>query len=113
MTNEQKLAKLLQIAVENGFVDTFSDLTIGGKSIKIVNCTVENGWTGDDKESYSLNDLILNWEEGQISFIKALIKASKIEDVVSTSSQFYRTIWIQKPTSQRLDYLFTTFQHLL
>lgn len=114
MTKEQKLTKLLQIAVENGWKNPIESDNIRRIEIFPNTLILETFWKYDSLVlEHSLNDLVLNWEEGQISFIKALIKTSNIEDLSSTSPQFYQTIWVQKPTSQRLEYLFTTFKHLL
>lgn len=70
----------------------------------------------------SLNDLICNFEEGEISFIESLIIPSKTHDLntfgyISCSTYIYptafRVAWSRLPTSKRLDYLFETFNHLL
>ena len=61
----------------------------------------------------SINDLILNWGHNWTSFIDGLINASNIKDIVNTHSTYYRTLWIGQPTSQRLDWLFNEFKHLI
>ena len=65
------------------------------------------------ERQYSINDLIINQENDRTSFIDGLINASDIKDIISTHSNYYRTIWIEKPTSQRLDWLFNEFKHLI
>ena len=115
MTNEEKLSKLIQIAVENGYEDckrinwclanyaTIEDLTI---VLRI----------GYQKEQISLNDLVLDFEKDEMSFIEALYGKKDIlrNDVATaTESQMFRCNWVLKPTSKRLDFLFETFKHLL
>lgn len=115
MTNEEKLTKLLQIAVDNGWEDKFS--WYQDHTVKIDNdgITVNNGCVLDDYVSYSLNDLILNWEKDKTSFTDALAKASKDFDTTSCAkfSMSVMQSWILQRTSQRLDWLFKTFEHLL
>lgn len=146
MTNEEKLKKLLRVASENGWTADYI-------SYNIINNIYDNFSVRTDfiigrtflpdnptpvKDFLSLNDLVCNWEEGEVSFIEALCKASK-----SLSNSHYNN-WInnlyvninfrflhqqveflwewevdidgkidKKPSSQKLDWLFETFKHLL
>jgi hypothetical protein len=73
-------------------------------------------------ENKSLNDLVSNWEEGEVSFIEALCKAGYTDEMIDLPI-FYggqQSVelcllysWIKKPTSQRLTFLFGTLKHLL
>ena len=122
MTNEEKLLKLLQIAVENGWKDEkdfISNLD-----------SVDNNFIYVDDVDFvgtlhSVNDLVTNFEEGEVSFIEALCKSCNMKgykpifssEINNTSysfvAHFIRQDWIYYPTSQRLDWLFETFKHLL
>jgi hypothetical protein len=111
MTNKQKLLKLLEIAVDNGWKDKKDLLNQFESIVDNISLYVDDvDFVGT---LHSLNDLVTNWEEDEVSFIEALCEASNLEDVFSTHPNFYRTIWIEIPTSQRLDWLFETFNHLL
>jgi hypothetical protein len=131
MTQKEKLKKLLEVAVENGCnnelvlyffenINTirFYDFTQSDFCLKF--------WVND--ELFSLNDLITNWEEGEISFIEALCKTiyhcpafkRLCDDEYDCGGKYllqeadsYRIEWILKPTSQRLNFLFETFKHLI
>lgn len=129
-TNEEKLKKLLEVAIESGWKDE-KELTNSFESI------VDNIYLYVDDVDFvgtlhSLNDLVTDFEEGEVSFIEALCKAD--EDAVSQWNDFvfgedspYVNSWINivlfwgfdainkkpRPTSQRLDWLFETFKHLL
>lgn len=133
MNNEEKLLKLLQIAVENGWKNhinldqTFLNLSNILQLEMIV-------WTNYGDISYSINDLVCNWEKDKVSFIGALCKKidhnnfsnSKKNDyqnyeyIFGKCQTFGRNIvetvrlsWNLKPTSERLNWLFDTFNHLL
>lgn len=137
MTKEEKLLILLQIAVENGWKDendfqymlTFEHTIIKNQFI------FEDGDCGG--HLYSLNDLVINFEEGEISFIEALCIAT--QPIVQSYYYEYKEFrcredeWIyskdykeieqmwswdsminnRRYTSQRLEWLFETFNHLL
>lgn len=123
-TNEEKLKQLLQIAVENGWKRTVNI----GNNFKIDEkyAEMDNGLEYENYKLYSLNDLITNFEPNEVSFIEALCKASTKDSTSFLFSDknthkledFYldeklRVIWTLQPTSQRLDWLFETFKHLL
>lgn len=138
MTNEEKLKKLLEIAVENGWEDEFDfQYTLSFDSSIIKNKYIFED-CGGKGELHSLNDLVTNWEEGKISFIEALLKNTEysvktfrgnviensldFEDEVTypcgTDVDFYplhhsiRMSWLLKPTSERLDWLLKIFKHI-
>jgi len=124
MSNEQKLTKLLQIAVENGYKLPYL-LDNKDKFIIDVNKNILVIYTNYRYDNNIDNDLILNWEEGQIGFIDAIEEGFykyhtehsdavlMVEYPYKSFSQQFRTQWVNLPTSQRLNYLFTTFKHLL
>jgi hypothetical protein len=138
MTQKEKLKKLLEVAVENGCnnelvlyffenINTirFYDFTQSDFCLKF--------WVND--ELFSLNDLVCNWEEGEVSFIEALCKADEwniglyLENnaiqsdygwIMMNNWEQVIQLWswdnkVQKgrPTSQRLNFLFETFKHLI
>jgi hypothetical protein len=124
MTNEEKLKRLLQVAVENGWK---SPLKTPFEACKItpmkrtqlayqINPDIEYDevWV-----FIHLNDLMTNWEEGEISFIDALVKMHKVlKPYDHIGNPYINWSWNMKegkprPTSQRLDWLFETFKHLL
>lgn len=125
-TNEEKLKQLLTIAVENGWNPyyPFSSIIDNKLKFQIYKPTLtvdfkeiefKDDWVEMDLE-YSLNDLVTNWEKGEISFIEALCKNQtwRYLDWKQT-----RKLWDTfedgepRPTSERLDWLFDTFKHLL
>jgi hypothetical protein len=121
MTNEEKLKRLLEVAVENGWEDK-KDLLNNFESI------VDNIYLYIDDIDFvgtlhSLNDLVCNWEEGEISFIDAISYGMTYDmddnDPFDRSepkpipSYWFREMWCNIPTSQRLNWLFDTFKHLL
>ena len=143
MKTEQKLQKLLQIAVENGW---YSDIYNEIKNGKYKLYSNQAHWFSSIEGLISINDLVTNFEEGQISFIEALYNASKfdsdkeffesnlgreITEAIDESCltnfteqhilvhrwNFYfdneYKIECRRPTSQRLDWLLRTFEHLL
>ena len=113
MTNEINLLKLLKIAVENGCKIENECMLNFYKLNSNLLCFYRDA--NSNTEYFSLNDLISNWEKNEISFIDALSKASKDFDITSCAKfpMSVRQQWIFKPTSQRLDWLFETFSHLL
>jgi hypothetical protein len=117
-TNEQKLSRLLSLARKNGYkgYNYFFSSREYKPKIDVKKCEISWEQPSGYDDIYiiiPLNDVVTNFEEDEVSFIEGLCKASKLEDVISTHPQFYRTIWIEKPTSQRLYWLFETFKHLL
>ena len=119
MSNEQKLTKLLQIAVENGWENDLYQNHIMKHDLTLYPDILQLQHSEEDFEFLtSLNDLVLDWEEGQLSFIKALFKKviSDVEEMdilVYSYTVYFRNQWVNLPTSQRLEYLFTTFKYLL
>lgn len=134
MNNEEKLKRLLGVAVENGWE---SPLKTPFERCKVtpMNKTELAYKINPDIESYEmwcfihLNDIVSNWEEGVISFIEALCKASyhnvqsyyfkykefrcrEDEYIYFSNYDDLRKEWL-KPTSKRLNWLFGTFKHLL
>lgn len=129
-TNKEKLIILLQKAVENGFYKSYCiDQYNNNVSIK----SVSKKWLMIEYETNeweSLNDIVTNFEPDEVSFTEALcletIKDIKFEgasesylDVKRTSKKLIKE-WSWdcdlddiRPTSQRLDWLFETFKHLL
>ena len=75
------------------------------------------------KSFYSLNDLVTNYEEGEISFIDAIAFGMKYDfdeldpfdrtEPEQIPSYWFRDMWGNQPTSQRLDWLFKQFNHLI
>jgi len=126
MKNEQKLNKLLQIAVENGWQNLIDEKYLRRIEVKESNLILEVFYKYDNLIEYlSINDLILNWEESQISFIDAIEEGFykyhtehsdavlMVEYPYKSFSQQFRTQWVNLPTSQRLEYLLRIFKHLL
>ena len=141
MTNEEKLRELMTIATANGYNDQLF--------INIVNNGIIEGLGiyFPFKSRHSLDELILDYENDEISFIEALIKAdylsiinwSKTMDIGLVNmaknggffDNFIHSIFkvltvevIQawsyddenmdiRPSSERLEWLFKTFKHLL
>ena len=142
MTNEQKLSKLIQIAVENGWkapLHIREWLIVGNESYgcgSLKACTVilKKGEFAEfsircGHWEMSIDYLILNFEEGAICFLSALRKALNDKNISFNSiDTFGRTTfliedftfdelvamnWVLLPTSKRLEWLFETFKHLL
>ena len=130
MNNEEKLLKLLQIAVENGWEDN-NDLT---DIIKNNNGEIYPAnyifYQNNDDHLYSLNDLVTNFENDKISFIGALCDNKTIKTntnnlivdetgtlqvyvPVKNHAQLVQLQWVMQPTSERLEWLLETFKHLL
>jgi hypothetical protein len=134
MTNEEKLLKLLQVAVENGWKN-YIDLDPCYLNLSNIAKLEIIVWDNYGDIHYSLNDLICNWEEGEVSFVEALCNADL--ECVNTFNDFalgiegYGSPYLSaceniilfwdydyekrklRPTSQRLEWLFETFKHLL
>ena len=151
-TNEEKLKRLLEVAVENGW-DIPIDIYTPSESFKYDTLKIiEIKWNyfvqyfsvyietrhPDDAgrifRNYviNINDLVTNWEKGEISFIEALCKDEKsnwglsnfelsLKEVILYAQETYyydlsesiRQQWTLQRTSQRLNWLFETFKHLL
>ena len=127
MTNEEKLLTLLQIAVKNGFDITQTphdslkyDVvehtlylhTCRNQSGSIHKQYIELGYT----HNLDVNALVTNFEEGEVSFIEALWQTTDYSNELFgrfTNVEMMRLTWISKPTSERLEWLFETFTHLL
>ena len=125
MTPQEKLLKLFKVAHNEGWVNKTKDysehaqqffwqtakLTFNGKTILIKG---SYGKPNDTIKIYSLNDLILNWEDNEVSFIDCLSKASqKINGSIGSFPNSVRHQWIMLPTSKRIDFLLNTFEHLI
>lgn len=137
MTNEEKLKRLLEVAIENGWEDTENISIVFNSSHFIRSCEINTrsclvvyefaGHTGfSGIHQVSINDLVTNFEKSKTSFIEALCEANlqafanysfplfpvpKLNSKdVTTNLMMY---WISRPTSQRLEWLFDTFAHLL
>jgi hypothetical protein len=132
-TNEEKLKRLLQVAVENGwsskrfeyFIQTvidcdFYSFTLNEEEFNIV-------WSRFSKDFITnLDALIIHFEKGEVSFIEALSKAANLTSIDLKNRRgviysefdaeicsYVREGWNLEPTSKRLDWLFQTFNHLL
>lgn len=142
MTSEQKIAKLFQVAVENGWkaegdlipATAFGYYVLATDNVRLlyVNRDINN--------DISLNDIVTNWEGGEVSFIEALCKPT--EYVYNVNGKTYvenklkfdheiaylyngndqdflplavsiRLHWLLQPLSKRLEWLFETFSHLI
>lgn len=134
MTNEEKLFTLLQIAIENGCQNNFIEhflkypMIIGknGQKQGVLFINTPN----NNIEVYSINDLVINFKKGEMSFIESLclatIKDEKFEhtsesnlDVKKTAKRLEKE-WSwdyelddRRYTSERFEWLFKTFNHLL
>ena len=112
MTSEQKLVKLLQIAIENGwtynpnFLNASSEYKLSTEECVIYDCYCDP-WL-----MYSINDIVLNYEEGEISFFKALGK-SNLTKYWLDYTEHLRFEWTKLPTSKRLEWLFEIYKHLI
>jgi hypothetical protein len=134
MTNEQKLLKLLNIAVDNGWKDEnrFIDL------IEVWEGYIENNCLQtkyNDNEMYSLDDLVTRFDEKSTNFTLALFYANpskawdKITDEVTSfyiegmncsqtiilnwTTQKVSDKYTTRPSNDRLAWLFDLFSHLL
>ena len=129
-TNEEKLKKLLEVAKTNGW----NKITYEIQSIQIKDYFVQLGTWSGDYHWFSLNDLVTNFEPNEVSFIEALCETISnnpnfyynfincIKDTngaTSSDLEWYDVVnsvrmkWTLQPTSQRLEWLFSTFNHLL
>jgi hypothetical protein len=135
MTQGEKIKKLLEVAVENGWKNDFVKYEDCQYLQHNTSLILENYRGGEDYRQVSLNDLVCNWEEGEISFIEALCKADEwniglyLENnaiqsdygwIMMNNWEQVIQLWswdnkVQKgrPTSQRLNFLFETFKHLI
>lgn len=126
---EEKLTILLQIAVKNGWNEGTLSMFIYTPS-KITFEVINNKlYITENKDvlHYSLNDLVTNFEPDEVSFIEALLLSTetisnscfddKILKLIKLNIFSLKDIcvfqWDYKPTSQRLNWLFETFNHLL
>jgi hypothetical protein len=124
MTLEEKITKmytLLELAVSNGWEDT----TNGCYTL------VDNNrlWNhdGNDYEYYSLDSLIGNFEKDKVRFIEALYNhCSTLSNFEKWRYSFHQynddeigqtdsiiIHWFRLPSSERLEWLFKIFEHLL
>jgi len=140
MTNEDKLKKLLEIAFENSWKSSTNVVYLlflwlqNNQFIKmeidVENCIIVNT-DSTDFQYVSLNDLVANFEVGEVSFIGALCRDTSIHTYFLNSpenqkllylnllklnldiAEIVRIFWNITPTSERLYILFTAFSHLL
>lgn len=132
MTNVQKLQRLLKIANMNNYKSNDCFLSVLGILIdskldkrslsyfSISNLILHYD-SPDWVMKHSINDIVLDFEQeaDSSSFIKALCKASDVyikNDCLLVKTHNYkqiRTTWAITPSSERLDWLFDTFSHLL
>lgn len=124
MTNEQKLLKLLQIAVENGWKNELYQIHIMKHEFALFSQILQLHHNEENFECLvSLNDLILDWEYDNLGFISGLLQKTDKDfrdiylDMMTGHSgnilTNFHIRWISLPTSQRLNFLFETFKHLL
>jgi hypothetical protein len=126
-TNEEKLKQLLQIACKNGWTPNVMYKAIIADDCdeyEICNncvCTSTFFTIGSVlKGVESLNDLVTNWEVGEVSFIDALCNYSEMGELYDTTGMHKQIIkgWLfddkfnLRPTSERLEWLFKIFKHL-
>jgi len=81
---------------------------------ELIKIAIKNGWVYD--KTHSLNDLILNFEEGEMSFIDALCSIPidiKYGLSIYPSKEKFLAEWVKTPTSKREELLLITFKHLL
>jgi hypothetical protein len=100
------------------------------KLLILIEAATRHGWDGKQKHNFNgtpmikINDLILDFEEKQVSFITALCKVSIEIRVHVPADKFLlsmgyskveaiRLEWSLLPTSKRLEFLLETFKHLL
>jgi hypothetical protein len=133
-TNEEKLKRLLEVAVENRWkalswdcyavyydedldkviIDETLFYSVSSKSL-LLHCK--------GNKFSSINDLVTNFEEGELSFIEALCKlpfqvvseeykSKGAKDIYVPKDRFINE-WHSTPTSERLNVLFNSFNHLL
>jgi hypothetical protein len=131
MNNEEKLKKLLEIAVENGWklktnaISTELNPIIIGQTCIYKNfyfLCYDKNWTSTVIYRSSLNDLVTNWNPNEISFIQALCNKSRELDMLNDGmigmkdSNYIRNVthgWSDAITDEKLNFLFKTFKHLL
>jgi hypothetical protein len=143
MNTTEKFQKLVSVATENGWcnwlpkdyeIDTNHCVAYPSKIDTGIDAIIMATENTNDVE-YSINDIILNYEDNETSFIEALCKNVKNTFVTNTNTivssnvsesnlhktyfpvanlqQYYMFSWASLPTSQRLNWLFDTFKHLL
>lgn len=122
MTTLQKFKKLLQIAIEHGWdapnIGMFNWLKHNGNDSNFqveklhLLCDIHNS---RGPFAVPINDIVLDWDDTSISFLSALCNALKVKiEVVHEKMPFFtRQEWVNKPNTERLDFLFTEFSLLL
>lgn len=125
MTNEQKLVKMLRIAINNGWKDKndLSNIMEDGYYTLRYDTVFLFDDNHDIQVAASLNDLVTNFVKGEVSFIEALCNRNINDGMNIDVLYFYRSEvslveavrleWNLKPTNERLEWLFQTFNHLL
>jgi hypothetical protein len=121
MTNKQKLKKLLQIATDNGYKSYYpiSDCWLKDNRdelFTIEGLTISCDVTGEPNcLELSINDIVLDFEydsnTNNVCFIDALRRACDYENMWCLED--ITSQWAFRPNSQRLDFLFDYFSHLL
>lgn len=110
---EKKLEKLIDIAIENGWKPSHDVYQVHKLFPDCFQYVTKSRFYG----YYDLNSLVTNYENNELSFIKALCKSTVVDDSIKETRLYtlaeFVVSWVFKPTSQRLDYLFQTFNHLL
>jgi hypothetical protein len=128
MNTQEKLEKLLKVAIQNEWynVKLYNKIMLGTYDLYPNECHYFNFADG----TISINDVVLNFNGGGISFIEALcIGAQPIAEMLYFEKRdfenlehklIYRLdhfelckIWISLPTSKRLSWLLSTFELLL
>lgn len=111
---EQNLRLLILKAIELGYIGYIynkgfcgwvatgcGDLEVYSQPNKLI-IRFEDG-------DYSINDLVLNNEEGELSFLDALTQGKDLYP----SAESLRLHWVLLPASQRLGWLFETFSEIV
>lgn len=123
-TNEDNLRQLFEVALDNGWKPRVT----GVRSIlafdRIDADLFIYGWNrGSWRWHESLDQIVGRWEPSEISFIEAIAFGMKYEpgeddpfdrtEPQQIPYSYFRDMWVNHPTSQRLEWLFNTFRHHL
>lgn len=123
MRNEEKLIQLFTIAEKNGWKipEDVQNAAVGWSfdidvDVKTASYSFQSNY---GEYELSINDLIVNWEEDEVSFLDALCKVpigsdSKYGFNYYPDKEKIVDRWTRKPTNLRLEQvLFEEFKHLL
>lgn len=133
MTNEEKLLRILEIACKNGYLGYESfQISLPPKYISAKNIGVDSDSCFVNQSGFynqvSLNDLVLNFKEGETSFLNALCYEvfSKGDEFIQSNMDMYfwgkkdyvavgtiRQIWCGIETKDRLAFLFRIFAPIM